>query len=71
MPGGYRSAISKCGSGFVSVGPTGSDINYSYDSWTPISQDNFNALAYSKGEVWAVGPNGTIAHFVDQTKVSL
>jgi|HubBroStandDraft_6_1064221.scaffolds.fasta_scaffold00283_21 photosystem II stability/assembly factor-like uncharacterized protein len=71
MPGGYRSAISKCGSGFVSVGPTGADINYSYDRWSPISQDNFNALAYSKGQVWAVGPNGTIARFVDQTKVTM
>jgi photosystem II stability/assembly factor-like uncharacterized protein len=71
MPGGYRSAISKCGSGFLSVGPTGTDINYSYDRWSAISQDNFNALAYSKGEVWAVGPNGTIAHFVDQTKLTL
>jgi photosystem II stability/assembly factor-like uncharacterized protein len=71
MPGGYRSAISKCGSGFVSVGPTGADINYRYDRWSPVSQDNFNALAYSKGDVWAVGPNGTIARFVDQTRVTL
>jgi photosystem II stability/assembly factor-like uncharacterized protein len=71
MPGGYRSAISRCSSGFLSVGPTGSDINYNYDSWSGISQDNFNALAYSKGELWAVGPNGTIARFVDQTKVTM
>jgi photosystem II stability/assembly factor-like uncharacterized protein len=72
MPGGYRSSISRCGSGFVTVGPTGADIEYNYgEHWKLVSQDNFNALAYSKGEVWAVGPNGTIARFVDQTKVSL
>jgi len=70
MPGGYRSAVSKCGRGFVAVGPTGSDINYSSDRWSPISQDNFNALAYSKGQVWAVGPNGTIARFVGEPKIS-
>jgi len=71
MPSGYRSAISQCSSGFLSVGPTGGDINYNYDSWSPISQDNFNALAYAKGQVWAVGPNGTVARFVDRTKISL
>jgi hypothetical protein len=71
MPGGYRSSISKCGSGFVAVGPTGADIDYGYGRWTPVSQDNFNALVYSKGEVWAVGPNGTVARFVDRTKISL
>jgi photosystem II stability/assembly factor-like uncharacterized protein len=71
MPGGYRSSISKCGSGFLAVGPTGADIDYGYGRWTPVSQDNFNALAYSKGEAWAVGPNGTIARFVDQTKILL
>jgi photosystem II stability/assembly factor-like uncharacterized protein len=71
MPGGYRSSISKCASGFVAVGPTGADIDYAYGRWTPVGQDNFNALAYSNGEVWAVGPNGTIARFVDQTKISL
>jgi photosystem II stability/assembly factor-like uncharacterized protein len=71
MPGGYRSSISKCSSGFLAVGPTGADIDYGNGRWTPVSQDNFNALAYSKGEVWAVGPNGTIARFIDQTKVSL
>jgi photosystem II stability/assembly factor-like uncharacterized protein len=71
MPGGYRSSISKCGSGFVAVGPTGADIDYSYGRWSPVSQDNFNALAYAKGELWAVGPNGKIARFVDQTKISL
>ena len=71
MPGGYRSAISKSGSGFVLVGPTGTDVNYNYDRWSAVSQDNFNALSYSRGEVWAVGPKGTIARFVDHTKVLL
>jgi photosystem II stability/assembly factor-like uncharacterized protein len=71
MPGGCRSSISQCSSGFLAVGPTGADIDHGYGRWTPVSQDNFNALAYSNGEAWVVGPNGTIARFVDQTKISL
>jgi photosystem II stability/assembly factor-like uncharacterized protein len=66
MPGGYRSSIAKCSGGFVAVGPTGADIDHHYgEHWAPLSQDNFNALSYSKGELWAVGANGTIARFVD------
>ena len=65
-PTGYRSAVVWLDEGgLVAVGPTGSDI--SRDSglhWKTLGSMPLNAMSTLKpDEVWAVGPNGTIAHF--------
>jgi len=69
-PGGYRSAVGKYSDGFVAVGPTGADTSVDGLQWNSIGRVNFNAYSYphpaSAG--WAVGPHGTVARFLDQTK---
>jgi photosystem II stability/assembly factor-like uncharacterized protein len=69
-PGGYRSAVGKYSGGFVAVGPTGADTSVDGLQWNSIGRVNFNAYSYphpaSTG--WAVGPHGTVARFLDQTK---
>jgi photosystem II stability/assembly factor-like uncharacterized protein len=69
-PGGYRSAVGKYDGGFVAVGPTGSEISADGLHWKSIGSVNFNAYAFPyPGSVgWAVGPHGTVAKFLDQTK---
>lgn len=69
-PGGYRSAVGKYSGGFVAVGPTGTETSVDGLRWNFIGKLNFNAFGcpYSGGEAWAVGPHGTVAKFVDQTK---
>jgi photosystem II stability/assembly factor-like uncharacterized protein len=69
-PGGYRSAVGKYGGGFVAVGPTGAETSADGLRWSSIDKVNFNAYGrpYSGGGSWAVGPHGSVAKFVDQTK---
>lgn len=69
-PGGYRSAVGKYGGGFVAVGPTGAETSTDGLRWIFIGKVNFNAYGghYSGGDSWAVGPHGTVAKFLDQTK---
>jgi photosystem II stability/assembly factor-like uncharacterized protein len=69
-PGGYRSAVGKYGGGFVAVGPTGAETSVDGLRWNFIGKVNFNAYssAISGAWGWAVGPHGTAAKFLDQTK---
>jgi photosystem II stability/assembly factor-like uncharacterized protein len=69
-PGGYRSAVGKYGGGFVAVGPTGTETSVDGLRWNSIGKVNLNAYGsiFLGGESWAVGPHGTVAKFLDQTK---
>jgi len=71
MPAGYRSSVTIHGTSFVAAGPTGTEISHDNNRWFSVGANNFNALASLYGEVWAVGPDGTIARFVDHTKAPL
>jgi photosystem II stability/assembly factor-like uncharacterized protein len=68
-PGGYRSAVGRCGGGFVTVGPTGAETSSDGLRWNFIGKVNLNAYGgpHSGGDSWAVGPHGTVAKFLDQT----
>jgi len=72
-PGGYRSAVGKYNGGFVAVGPTGTEMSVDGLHWNFIGKVNFSAYAFPfPGSVgWAVGPHGSVARFVDQTKYLL
>jgi photosystem II stability/assembly factor-like uncharacterized protein len=70
MPGGYRSALKHIDDGrWVTVGPNGEDFTNDYGAhWKRTDSLNLNAVAIldiSTG--WAVGPNGTVARFVNHT----
>jgi len=69
-PGGYRSAVGKYGGGFVTVGPTGTETSVDGLRWNSIGKVNLNAYEsiFSGGMGWGVGPHGTVAKFLDQTK---
>ena len=69
-PGGYRSAVGRYFGGFVAVGPTGTETSVDGLRWNSIGKVNLNAFGSSLlgGESWAVGPHGTVAKFLDQTK---
>jgi photosystem II stability/assembly factor-like uncharacterized protein len=73
LPGGYRSAVGRYNGGYVAVGPTGAETSVDGLRWNSIGRVNLNAYAFpfpgSAG--WAVGPHGTVAKFVDQTKYLL
>lgn len=70
LPGGYRSAVGKYGGGFVAVGPTGTETSVDGLEWNAIGSVNFNAYVCPLRAIggWAVGPHGTVARIVDQTK---
>jgi len=70
LPGGYRSAIGRYNGGYVAVGPTGAETSVDGLRWNSIGRVNFNAYAFPipGNEGWAVGPHGTVARFLDQTK---
>jgi photosystem II stability/assembly factor-like uncharacterized protein len=72
-PGGYRSAVGKYNGGYVAVGPTGAETSADGLHWNSIGKVNFNAYAFPfPGNAgWAVGPHGTVARLVDQTKYLL
>jgi photosystem II stability/assembly factor-like uncharacterized protein len=69
-PAGYRSAVGRYDHGFVTVGPTGSEISSDGLLWWPIGRINLNSYFYSResGKGWAAGPEGVVAQFLDQTK---
>lgn len=70
-PAGYRSAVANCSTGFVAVGLNGSEFASDNSHWRSIDERPFNAVAASLGEAWAVGPNGTVARFLNHTKLLL
>jgi photosystem II stability/assembly factor-like uncharacterized protein len=70
QPGGYRSAIAHIDDGrWVAVGPNGEDVTNDYGvRWKHTDSLNLNAVAIMDiWTGWAVGPNGTIARFVNHT----
>jgi photosystem II stability/assembly factor-like uncharacterized protein len=71
QPGGYRSAVAHIDDGrWVAVGPNGEDFsNDSGVHWKHTDSLNLNAVALLDVFTgWAVGPNGTIARFVNHTQ---
>lgn len=66
-PGGYRSAVANYDRGYVTVGPTGAEVSGDGLRWQHTDTVNLNAVAFSTGRGWAVGPKGTVAQFVDHT----
>jgi photosystem II stability/assembly factor-like uncharacterized protein len=66
--GGYRSAVAHVDDGrWVAVGPNGEDISGDFGvHWKRTDSLNLNAVALLDiWTGWAVGPNGTIARFVN------
>jgi photosystem II stability/assembly factor-like uncharacterized protein len=74
QPGGYRSGV-MCDDDAVcvAIGPNGEDVSLSKITaagWTHTDSLNLNAAAildFKHG--WAVGPNGTIARYIDHAAV--
>jgi photosystem II stability/assembly factor-like uncharacterized protein len=69
QPGGYRSAVAHLDDGrWVAVGPNGEDISGDFGvHWKHTDSLNLNAVALLDiWTGWAVGPNGTIARFVNR-----
>ena len=69
QPGGYRSAVAHINDGrWVAVGPTGEDISDDFGvHWKRTDSLNLNAAALLDiWTGWAVGPNGTIARFLNR-----
>ena len=69
QPGGYRSAVAHINDGrWVVVGPTGEDISGDFGvHWKRTDSLNLNAAALLDiWTGWAVGPNGTIARFLNR-----
>jgi photosystem II stability/assembly factor-like uncharacterized protein len=75
QPAGYRSAVvcdidSVC----VAIGPTGEDVSLSRITaarWTSTDSLNLNAAAIlDLKHGWAVGPNGTIARYVEHASIT-
>ena len=67
-PGGYRSAVGKYARGYVAVGPSGTEISADGLRWEPTDVVNLNAVGSDDGQVWAVGPKGSVARFLDHTQ---
>jgi photosystem II stability/assembly factor-like uncharacterized protein len=70
QPGGYRSSVACIDDALcVAVGPNGEDVSVSKFAaaiWKPTDSLNLNAAALlDLKHGWAVGPNGTIARFVN------
>ncbi len=71
QPAGFRSAVSAINKDTVlAVGPTGEDISHDGgERWTQIDSLNLNAIAVlDEHNIWAVGPKGMIARFIEQKK---
>jgi photosystem II stability/assembly factor-like uncharacterized protein len=65
-PAGFRSAVVYLGrrKAWLATGPSGSDITFDDGkSWKTFDAGNYNALGFSGGEGWAVGPNGRIGRW--------
>jgi photosystem II stability/assembly factor-like uncharacterized protein len=74
QPGGYRSAVAHIDDGrWVAVGPNGEDFtNDSGIHWRRTDSLNLNAVdLLDVWTGWAVGPNGTIARFVNHTQYEI
>lgn len=68
QPGGYRSAVGAINSfTFFAVGPNGEEISRDQGThWKHAGSLNLNAVTFLDEKYgWAVGPNGTIARFVN------
>jgi len=68
-PGGYRSGVASVdGVTLAAVGPSGADISQDAGiHWQHTDSISLNGLAFANVlDGWAVGPNGTIARFVNQ-----
>jgi len=68
QPGGYRSAVAHIDDGrWVAAGPNGEDLSGDFGAhWKHTDSLNLNAAALLDiWTAWAVGPNGTIARFVN------
>ena len=68
QPGGYRSAVVALDRlTFLAIGPTGEEVSDDQGAhWKHTDSLNLNAAALLDIETgWAVGPNGTIARFVN------
>jgi photosystem II stability/assembly factor-like uncharacterized protein len=70
-PAGYRSSVDTFDAGFVAVGPNGAETSRDGIHWMHIESPNLNAVTFISGKGWAVGPNGLVAQFVDQTEYSI
>lgn len=71
QPAGFRSAVASIGKEIVlAVGPTGEDISRDGGAhWERTDSLNLNAIVVlDERHIWAVGPKGTIARFVNQEK---
>jgi photosystem II stability/assembly factor-like uncharacterized protein len=71
QPGGYRSAVACAEDALrVAIGPNGEDVSLSKVTaalWKPTDSLKLNAgVLLNPFTGWAVGPNGTIARFVNQ-----
>jgi photosystem II stability/assembly factor-like uncharacterized protein len=69
QPGGFRSAVASLDNlTFVTVGPNGEEISEDRGvHWKRTDSLNLNALAILDDQhAWAVGPNGTIARFLNR-----
>ena len=67
-PGGYRSAVASInGTDVMAVGPTGEEVSFDMGAhWQHTDNIPLNALAFANPlNGWAVGPNGTIARFIN------
>ena len=74
-PGGYRSAVAVVRDGVtvVAVGPNGEDISFDQGvHWKHTDSLNLNSVAIlDLDEGWAIGPNGTIASFVNHRQYNI
>jgi photosystem II stability/assembly factor-like uncharacterized protein len=73
-PGGYRSAVGAFDSfTFFTVGPNGEEISRDQGAhWKHTDSLNLNALTFLDEHYgWAVGPNGTIAIFVNRLQYEI
>jgi photosystem II stability/assembly factor-like uncharacterized protein len=74
QPGGYRSAVAQIDGGrCVAVGPNGEDFSDDYGAhWKRSDSLNLNSVAFlDVFTAWAVGPNGTIARFVNHKQYEI
>ncbi len=74
QPGGYRSALAHIDDGrWVAVGPNGEDFSNDYGAhWKHTDSLNLNAVTLLDiWTGWAVGPNGTIARFVNHLQYEI
>ncbi len=74
QPGGYCSAVAQIDGGWwVAVGPNGEDFSNDYGAhWKRTDSLNLNSVALLDIFTgWAVGPNGTIARFVNHKQYEI